>query len=97
MAEREKNLTDDDYPASVRRIRKSLMPQLLISARRKGKYAVLRYDRLIVEDFNSRTNKTKRRVEDTFPKETSPRKTAVSAKRRDISNQSKKNIANYFQ
>lgn len=46
----DKIIIDDDYPPHVREMRKNLVPQM-ITARKEGKFAIIRYDKLIVEDF----------------------------------------------
>lgn len=43
----------EDFPHVVVKKRRELVPQML-EARRNGKFAILKYDRLIVEDFKAR-------------------------------------------
>ena len=50
----------EDYPKNVQEIRKKLIPSM-IEARKEGKYAIIKYDKLIIKDFHKPKDNTKKR------------------------------------
>ncbi|XP_052739952.1 uncharacterized protein LOC128198449 [Bicyclus anynana] len=77
----------DDYPKEILEIRKSLQPKLL-EEKKKGNFAYIKYDKLIVKENSKTTDKRKRELS------TSPQAELQSKKQ--MQNLSKTNRINAF-